>query len=131
MFAGESRIRRKLSWSAPLFLMEGGKVLVHQVGSHSVFLRKYLSWETLICNLTAVPLESNLYSRLEEEINRLGWESGTLPSNELHGESRGPLACTFAALGASASTFASSAYAFLSVFALAYALATGAPGVDG
>lgn len=40
-------------------------------------------------------------------------------------------AFTSAALGASASTFASSAYAFLSVFALAYALATGAPGVYG
>lgn len=36
-----------------------------------------------------------------------------------------PAAFTSAALGASASTFASSAYAFLSVFALAYALATG------
>ncbi|KAK9081114.1 hypothetical protein Scep_030969 [Stephania cephalantha] len=38
-----------------------------------------------------------------------------------------PAAFTSAALGASASTFASSAYAFVSVFALAYALATGTP----
>lgn len=42
-----------------------------------------------------------------------------------------PAAFTPAALGASASTFASGAYAFVSVFALAYALATGAPGVYG
>lgn len=92
LFAEEGRIRRKRSWSSPLFVMAGSKVLaIRQV---RLLPRKSLSWETWICNLTAVPLNRIFLTGWKRKCS--GWAGIVflfLPMNSTENIDRRPPEC--------------------------------------